>query len=516
MKSNRKLSLWTVTALVLVVSMLVPWTALAGDLVSDAVLSSDVDAPTAVQVGENTFDIKVWAEGNIADGKTGKATVVNKYNMSSTGTITADAMSTTELTFTVNYNYTQTCSTSPVKGCVGDPFIVKAKLIVATGTPAEQTGTLTVDMDGSQGLGVKVEDTGYVEVESSDNTPPVINYDLSGTLGANGWYTSDVGVDWTVTDLESAVTIIDGCVDQTINYETTGVTLSCTAQSAGGTAGPISVTVKIDKTGPTAGLAVTAGTPGSNGWYTSDVTVSTSGSDTISSPVTCTADQYQTTETTDTVFNGSCTNDAGLSTNATPLTIKLDKFVPTFGACPAGRPFYLNSGQQTVGPISAYDTVSLLDATASTLSGSVDTSSIGTKTVTFTAYDYAGNSATEACSYSVIYHWTGFFQPVDNDKLNTVKAGSAIPVKFSLSGNQGLNIFATGYPKSISINCSTGEQEDAIELTVNAGGSSLNYDPTADQYIYVWKTEKSWAGTCRRLEVKLIDDTTHTADFKFK
>ena len=62
----------------------------------------------------------------------------------------------------------------------------------------------------------------------------------------------------------------------------------------------------------------------------------------------------------------------------------------------------------------------------------------------------------------------------------------------------------------------TGTLEDAVEETVNAGGSSLQYDATAQQYIYVWKTEKSWAGGCRQLQLKLADGTTQVANFKFK
>jgi Domain of unknown function (DUF4082) len=40
------------------------------------------------------------------------------------------------------------------------------------------------------------------------------------------------------------------------------------------------------------------------------------------------------------------------------------------------------------------------------------------------------------------YNFSGFFQPVNNmPTLNVAKAGSAIPVKFSLGGDQGLDIF---------------------------------------------------------------------------
>ncbi len=72
---------------------------------------------------------------------------------------------------------------------------------------------------------------------------------------------------------------------------------SCT-NGAGLTTNATPLTVKLDKTGPSAALAVTAGTPGAHGWYTTDVTVSTNGADDISGPVTCTADQHQTAETT--------------------------------------------------------------------------------------------------------------------------------------------------------------------------------------------------------------------------
>jgi hypothetical protein len=43
----------------------------------------------------------------------------------------------------------------------------------------------------------------------------------------------------------------------------------------------------------------------------------------------------------------------------------------------------------------------------------------------------------------------------------------------------------------------------------------LNYDAEADVYTYVWKTEKSWAGKCGTLTVRLADGTTHTALFSF-
>ena len=114
------------------------------------------------------------------------------------------------------------------------------------------------------------------------------------------------------------------------------------------------------------------------------------------------------------------------------------------------------------------------------------------------------------------YSFTGFLQPVDNPPIvNTVKSGSAIPVKFSLGGDKGLDIFAAGFPASQGIACTSGAPTDAISETVNPGSSTLSYDAASDQYVYVWKTEKGWADTCRRLTVKLADGSEHQALFRF-
>jgi hypothetical protein len=112
--------------------------------------------------------------------------------------------------------------------------------------------------------------------------------------------------------------------------------------------------------------------------------------------------------------------------------------------------------------------------------------------------------------------FNGFFPPVNNNASNTTKAGSSIPVKFSLGGYQGLDIFAAGYPKSQIVVCDSGLLPDNIEETVTAGNSSLSYDPATDTYTYVWKTNKDWKNSCRQLVLVLNDGTQHTALFWFK
>jgi hypothetical protein len=88
-------------------------------------------------------------------------------------------------------------------------------------------------------------------------------------------------------------------------------------------------------------------------------------------------------------------------------------------------------------------------------------------------------------------------------------------VKFSLGGDMGLEIFADGYPKSVTIPDNPNAPVDVVEIAT-AEESSLSYDATSDQYTYVWKTEKAWSGQTRQLILKLNDDSEHTANFEFK
>jgi len=141
---------------------------------------------------------------------------------------------------------------------------------------------------------------------------------------------------------------------------------------------------------------------------------------------------------------------------------------------------------------------------------------VGAHTVTITAENSAG-AVTCTAIVTVVDSFTGFFPPVDNlPVLNTVNAGRAIPVKFSLGSNQGLDIFESGYPASGVIECNSSDPSVEVAETVTAGGSSLSYDAGSNKYTYVWKTDASWAGTCRQLVIRLKNGCEHRANFKLR
>ncbi|AMY08736.1 Endonuclease/Exonuclease/phosphatase family protein [Luteitalea pratensis] len=113
------------------------------------------------------------------------------------------------------------------------------------------------------------------------------------------------------------------------------------------------------------------------------------------------------------------------------------------------------------------------------------------------------------------FEFSGLQRPV-NGAVSEVKAGSSVPLKFSLGGDKGLNIFAAGSPSSAPIACGTNPPVVAGDTIATAGGSDLTYDPDSGHYTLVWKTLKEWAGTCRRLTLRFTDGSWQRADFIFR
>ena len=147
-------------------------------------------------------------------------------------------------------------------------------------------------------------------------------------------------------------------------------------------------------------------------------------------------------------------------------------------------------------------------------------STAGTYRVTLVVKDDRGGLGFATAEQNIVvpaYEFAGFFAPVNNPPtVNAVQAGRAVPVKFSLGGDHGLDIFDEGHPRSQRIDCDTRVPVDEIEQTDTAGRSELTYDAVSGRYQYVWKTEAAWAGTCRRLVLGLDDGSRHTADFRLR
>jgi hypothetical protein len=148
------------------------------------------------------------------------------------------------------------------------------------------------------------------------------------------------------------------------------------------------------------------------------------------------------------------------------------------------------------------------------------TSGLGTCTV---SYDQPGDGnyfpapqVIELVTALPLWPFFGFLAPIGNIGTNPVQAGSVVPMKFGLGGDRGLDVFAPGYPASVTIDCTTGATIGRPVATLPAGKGGLNYDALLGQYVYAWRTDKAWAGTCRRLVLQFVDVTQQSASFQLK
>jgi HYR domain len=366
--------------------------------------------------------------------------------------------------------------------------------------------------------------SGMFNVTVVDTTSPSLNLPGDITTEATGPNGTAVSFSATASDLVDGSVSVNCTPASGSTFPLGTTTVSCSATDAHGNtaSGSFSVTV-VDTTPPTLHLPgnLTAEATGPSG---AAVDFPATANDLVDGPVsiTCSPASGSTFALGTTTVDCSATDAHGNTASGSFSVTVVDTTPPTLDL-PANITTQATSNSQAVVSYTATAT-DLVDGSVPISCSPASGSSFpaGTTTVSCSASDAHHNTATGSFTVSVVYGWAGFFQPVDNTDatgkyiLNVAKAGSTIPVKFSLAGDQGLNIFAMGYPKvSATFSCGSDPTADAIEEYSTATVSGLKYDPTANQYIYNWKTDKAWAGSCRSLLVKLADGSTHRADFNF-
>ena len=111
----------------------------------------------------------------------------------------------------------------------------------------------------------------------------------------------------------------------------------------------------------------------------------------------------------------------------------------------------------------------------------------------------------------------GFYAPVNPIAgfLNTVKAGSTVPLKFEVFVNGVEKTTTTGIepPTTQVISCDANAPEDPVETTTTLSGSGLRYDTDAGHFMVNWKVPT--AKGCYLVQVKTTQDQLAlTARFK--
>jgi hypothetical protein len=161
-----------------------------------------------------------------------------------------------------------------------------------------------------------------VAAPSAAADPPDVTLTIFGTLGSNGWYRSNVTINWTVVGADNST----GCGAATVSIDTPGIKFTCTATS--GLDQTIkSVTIKVDKTAPSV-TPVASRLPDANGWYNHALSAGFAGTDATSGIDSCAGGSYSGPDNGAASIAGTCRDYAG---NVTPsaLSFKYDSTPPT-------------------------------------------------------------------------------------------------------------------------------------------------------------------------------------------
>jgi len=383
----------------------------------------------------------------------------------------------------------------------------------ATGTCADLSGNTASDTHG----GINIDRT----------APSVAFASASPEANGAGWRSTDVTVTFTATDSLSG--FAGGSPTSTGTATTSGEGSALTVNSpaftdlAGNTAAAGTATggpFSVDNTAP--GIAFDHQSPAANGngWNNSDVTLYWNCSDGLSGPASTPVTQVISSEGSNLTATGTCSDNADNTKSDTQGGVNIDKTAPLVSVTGVSDGATYTLGSVPAATCTTTDTLSGVqtDATISLSGGPV-----GAMTAACSGgKDNADNLRSPvSVTYNVNYNWTGFLRPVDNPGtgttpvFNNAKAGQSIPAKFSLHGNQGLNIIAANYPKVTTVACSSAAPMDAIEEYATTTNQGLVYDATADLYNYVWKTQSSYANSCRMFDLQLNDGTHHVAYFRF-
>ena len=305
----------------------------------------DVKTITVTPVATGTSDITLNQTSNNTGG------TFNLAPASFTVTVapppnTAPVVQITGVTHGSSYDH----GSVPVAGCLVSDVEdgLTSSTSAATPTLSAFSGPYAADGLGAQTAQCSYTDGGgltqtvQATYTVTDPSAPHVTPSVSGTLGLDNWYRSDVTLTWLVEEPQSPSSLVKtGCVDQSITADQAATTYDCSATSAGGSSGIVSVVIKRDASAPTVtGAPSTA--PNGDGWYKSAVTLNWACTDVgpsgllDSCPATTVLDDEGRNQTG---TLGPISDNAGNTTTGTSSpAVNIDTSAPTVSAATAATP----------------------------------------------------------------------------------------------------------------------------------------------------------------------------------
>lgn len=417
-------------------------------------------------------------------------------------------------------NVTITCTASDLQSGLVGSGTLSLSTTVAAGSETVDASTTSQQVCDTVG---NCASAGPISGNKIDRKGPSVTVSLASAADGNGgWYKTAPSYTVTATDGGSGL----GTCDPDGTYsDGDGVDLKvgpkgCT-DAVGNPGSASSESFKLDSKAPSVTVGLSA-PDGTNGWYKTAPSFIVSGSDTGGSGIaSCDAGgTYSGVQgenlTTD---SKSCTDNAGNVGQASSSPFKLDSTAPSVSLLGAPTGSYYYGDTITVPTCTASDLLSGLNGSC-TVDGF--STAVGTHSLSASATDNAGNVGSTGTSPSTytVKAWTlnGFYRPVDMGAIvNTVKAGSTVPLKFNIYAAEEIKEPAAvkGFT-ALSLSCANLADlpTDAIE-TVATGATILRYDTTGGQFVYNWQTSKA-TNTCWKVTMTTQDGSKISANFKLK
>lgn len=351
--------------------------------------------------------------------------------------------------------------------------------------------------------------TSNVVTVNLDKTPPVTTRTPTTQPNAAGWYRNDVVIDFTCADALSGLAA--PCTPQmTVTTEGSNNPGEMVYDHAGNSAFTGGLAIFIDKTAPTI-TAFLASAANSAGWYRTDVAVLFNCSDALSGLATpCPTSQIINQEGTGLISTAQTISDrAGNTAQSATFAVNIDKTAPTMTVTMPPATLVLNATHDF--NLSASDALSGISSASC---NPVNTATLGTRSVTCTAVDRAGNTVSRSASYRVIYDFVPLSAPLtDPAQLYQVTAPRSVPFEWRLRDANGTPILNATLTQTavVEVACpSTG-----VPLATPPAGETTTFQNFGNgRYLRNWWIGYPGVTQCLRLDVTLNDGITRSATIR--
>jgi hypothetical protein len=350
----------------------------------------------------------------------------------------------------------------------------------ATGTCTDLAGNTSSSTDG--------------DVDIDTTNPTIVFFAATTAPNSNGWYKTDVTLQWNCSDTGSGVvnaSVFETITTEGINQSKTGTCVDLAGNSSSSTDGD----VDIDKTAPNAPSANVNPPPNGAGWHNSvPVTVSfTQNGDTgtVQSGIDfCTPNIVFNVETSGSPANGTCTDKAGNESAPASVTVKIDLTKPLISGnrTPAANGAGWNNTDVTV---------SFACADTGTVQSGIATDSVAGATLAAEGADQSVTNTGQCIDAAGNVGDPATVSGINIDKTSPTITGGRLPlanangwnntnVTVSFTCTDGLSGLAAGSPPLDTVLSSEGAGQSVGGTCYDKAGNSastsvgsINIDKTA-------------------------------------